>query len=175
MRSVHYIQHLVRVRSNPITYSGVSWHPHQTPLYVIGSHFTLTKCYIWWLKHMSVFRGVLEGSFWPVERHLFDFGSIWGSILVPFWYLGASKIKSFGGTGPRRSPRNLLEWILRGFGIDLVLTWKGFWEVLGRFIEYFEDKLFTKVKVVRVAASAISRAVQTGHRAYVRHASYTHA
>ena len=46
MRSVHYIQHFVRVRSNPIMYSGVWWHPYQTPLYMNGFDLTLTKCCI---------------------------------------------------------------------------------------------------------------------------------
>ena len=56
----------------------------------------------------------------------------------PFWYFGAFKIKSFGGTGPRWSPRDLLDglWddfgrVLGGFGRVLGDVWLPWGELFG--------------------------------------------
>ena len=65
------------------------------------------------------------------RRFVIDFVSIW----APFWKLedrfGALKIEYFWATGPRWSPRGLLDQ----FGVDLGLILEGFWEVLRRFLE----------------------------------------
>ena len=65
------------------------------------------------------------------RRFVIDFVSIW----APFWKLedrfGAFKIEYFWATGPRWSPRGLLDQ----FGVDLGLILEGFWEVLRRFLE----------------------------------------